>query len=393
MNRFAVQLHFQDVRLKPPAFAFGAAHVEIAQELHLDFLETGAATTFAAAAAGIEGERARGQSLRHRFRLRGEKFAHAIVEAEIKNRRRARRARERRLIDHHDVADAMRAGHALACARFLVARFAARAQQIPIKNVVNQRRFAGTGNAGHAGENAEWNFDIDFLEIVFARAGDLDRRGKFPARFRNRESISREIIARKRYGWRSRRCDSANCLRDCGIAHGALDPQNSSASVEDQFAAALAAAGTDIDQIIGRANDRFFVLDHEQRVAFVAQIVHHAHEPADIARMQTDARFVHDEKRVHERRAETGREIHALHFAAAQCARRAIEREITEADFAKITQARADFAAQHLRRRVVRRKIDVRENVARSGNRERRQTAASGRAFAPFCRILPDEFR
>ena len=69
--------------------------------------------------------------------------------------------------------------------------------------------------------------------------------------------------------------------------------------------------------MIGRPNDRFLVLDHEQRVAFVAQIVHDANEPADIARMQPDARFVHDEKRVNERRAETRREIDALHFAAA----------------------------------------------------------------------------
>ena len=41
----------QDVRLETPAFAFGAANVEIAQELHLDFLEPGAATTLAAPTA------------------------------------------------------------------------------------------------------------------------------------------------------------------------------------------------------------------------------------------------------------------------------------------------------------------------------------------------------
>ena len=107
------------------------------------------------------------------------------------------------------------------------------------------------------------------------------------------------------------------------------------------------------------------MLDHEQRVAFVAQIVHDANEPADIARMQTDARLVHDEKRVHERRAETGGQIDALDFAAAQRAGRTIEREITDADFAEITQARADFVAQHLRGRIARRDVDLGEKVAR----------------------------
>ena len=36
----AVQFHLQDMRLEAMAFAFGAANVEIAQELHFDFLKT-----------------------------------------------------------------------------------------------------------------------------------------------------------------------------------------------------------------------------------------------------------------------------------------------------------------------------------------------------------------
>ena len=68
------------------------------------------------------------------------------------------------------------------------------------------------------------------------------------------------------------------------------------------------------------------MLDNEQRIAAIAQIVHDANEAADIARMQTDARLVHNEKRINERRAETGGEIDALHFAAAQSAGGAIKR-------------------------------------------------------------------
>ena len=105
VDRFAVELDLQNVRLEATALAFRAAHKKIAQELHLDLFETGAAATLATAAAGIEGERARGQTLRHRFRLRGEKFANAIVKAEIQDRGRTRRARERRLIDHDHIAD------------------------------------------------------------------------------------------------------------------------------------------------------------------------------------------------------------------------------------------------------------------------------------------------
>src|SRR5213076_1321787 len=98
------------MRLKSPPFALGAADVEIAEKLHLDLLEPGAATAFAPAAARVKRERTRGQSLRHRLGLGGEHFPDPIVEAEIKNGRRARGAGELRLVDHHDFADAMRAG-------------------------------------------------------------------------------------------------------------------------------------------------------------------------------------------------------------------------------------------------------------------------------------------
>ena len=56
---------------------------------------------------------------------------------------------------------------------FLLARLPFCLKKIPIKDLVDQRRFSGPGNAGHAGENAERNLDVEILEIVLARAGDL----------------------------------------------------------------------------------------------------------------------------------------------------------------------------------------------------------------------------
>ena len=122
--------------------------------------------------------------------------------------------------------------------------------------------------------------------------------------------------------------------------------------------------------MISRPDDRLFVFDDEERVAFVAQIVHHAHQPADVARMETDARLVHDEEGVDERRAETGREVDALDFAAAQRPRRAIEGEITNPDLTKVTQAGNDLVPQHGRGGVVRRKRQAGEKFARLGDRQ-----------------------
>src|SRR3979411_258012 len=96
--------------------------------------------------------------------------------------------------------------------------------------------------------------------------------------------------------------------------------------------------------------------------------MHDSEAPADIAWMQTNRRFVHDEESVDERRAETRRQIHALHFAAAERTRGTIECEITDADFAEITQARTNFVAQHVGGRIGRGYVDLGEKIARIGD-------------------------
>ena len=67
------------------------------------------------------------------------------------------------MIDHYDIANAMRPGHALAGAGFLFIRFLASAPKISVKHIMNERRFSGTGDAGHTSENAERKIEIDVL--------------------------------------------------------------------------------------------------------------------------------------------------------------------------------------------------------------------------------------
>ena len=66
------------------------------------------------------------------------------------------------------------------------------------------------------------------------------------------------------------------------------------------------------------------------------------------------ARLVEHEQRVDERRAERGRQVDALHLAARQRARLAVEREIAEADVAQIRKPRADLGEHELGRVVER---------------------------------------
>ena len=120
MNRFSLQLNPEHVRLETFAFAFRAAHIKVAQELHLDLLVAGARATFATAVAGVKGKRAGGQSLRQGCWLRGKQFAQSIEQTEIENRRRSRCARQRRLVNHYHLPDAMRSGDRFARARLLI---------------------------------------------------------------------------------------------------------------------------------------------------------------------------------------------------------------------------------------------------------------------------------
>src|SRR5438270_12045732 len=98
--------------------------------------------------------------------------------------------------------------------------------------------------------------------------------------------------------------------------------------------------------------------------------MHHAQQLADIARVQSDARFIHDKERVDERCAKTSRQVYSLNFAAAQRARGSIKRKITDADLAQIVQACADFVTQHLSGFVSSRNLYVAKKIARIGNRK-----------------------
>src|SRR5262245_7196855 len=104
--------------LEPAPFTLRAAHKQVAQELHLDLFKPSAAAAFAAATAGIEGKRAGCEPLRHCIWLGCKKLTNAVVKPKVKNRGRTRCPGQHRLINHHDVADTMRAGDRPACSRF-----------------------------------------------------------------------------------------------------------------------------------------------------------------------------------------------------------------------------------------------------------------------------------
>ena len=109
------------------------------------------------------------------------------------------------------------------------------------------------------------------------------------------------------------------------------------------------------------------MLDDDERVAGVAQPLHHADHAAHVARMQADRGLVQNEKRVDERGAERRGEIDALDLAAGERARLAVEREIAQAHLTDVAQPRADLGQKKVGGFVERRRqVQVLEERSRS---------------------------
>jgi len=93
-----VALHFQDVLAVAAAVALGAANEDVAQELHFDLLEPGAAAPLALPLAGVEAERAGVQApLPGQLRLREER-PNVVKRPDIHRRVRPRCLAENGLV-------------------------------------------------------------------------------------------------------------------------------------------------------------------------------------------------------------------------------------------------------------------------------------------------------
>ena len=114
-------------------------------------------------------------------------------------------------------------------------------------------------------------------------------------------------------------------------------------SCGEQPAAEFACAGTEVEQVVGGADDVGVVLDDEDGVAEIAQLFHDADELGGVARVQADGGLVEHVERADETRAERGGELDALRLAAGECGGEAIEREVVEADLLEEVDALADL--------------------------------------------------
>ena len=98
-----------------------------------------------------------------------------------------------------------------------------------------------------------------------------------------------------------------------------------------------------IDDIVRRPHHILVVLDHDDRIARIAQLLEAADQPLVVALVQTDGRLVENIKHVHQLRADLGRQADALALAARQRTRGTGQGEIAQSDFDEEAEPLADL--------------------------------------------------
>src|SRR5262249_44592865 len=155
----------QRLLIEARAAAALALDVDVGQEAHFHLDATLAGAGLAAPALDVEREAASGVAAAARIRRHGEQAADVVEEADVRRRRRARRAADRRLVDLDDALDRFVAAER-AHAADPPGGEAELAAQPGVEDIAHQGRLARPGDAGHARPCPDRHLDIDRLQVV-----------------------------------------------------------------------------------------------------------------------------------------------------------------------------------------------------------------------------------
>src|SRR5216684_1185922 len=144
-----------------PAADF-ARHVHVGKKIHFDAAEAIPLAGFAAAAFDVETEAARAVPAFARFRQHGKKIADRRENSGVGGGIGPRRAADWRLIDFDDFVNLVSADNFAVSGRSF-GRAVQLLRQRAIENVVDERGFAGTGNACNHREQAKRQCNVHIL--------------------------------------------------------------------------------------------------------------------------------------------------------------------------------------------------------------------------------------
>ena len=264
----AVQLDLQGLGSEPGPVAVSTTQVHVAQELHFHVLEPAARAGGTPAVTRVETERAGRVPALAGKRFFTEDLADRRQRAHVTRGIGPGRLPDRRLVHQHHVPHLFMTAYLPVTAGH-VDRLVFQFPQRAVTDVLHQRGFARPADARDANESIKGDANVDPFQVVRRRAANLQPPGIRVHLANARHTLfhllsAREIVGRQRFP----------------------APQESGQrTAEDNFPASFPGTGPHIDHAVRRADQVGIVLDHEQRVARVAQLLQHADQSPDIPRV------------------------------------------------------------------------------------------------------------
>ena len=292
-------MHFEGFAVVALAVAGFAGYVHVRQEVHFNLQGAVAGAVLTTAALDVEGESAGGVASHFRFAGLCEQLADVVKHAGVGGGVRARGTADGRLVHVNDLVQVFQAVDALVASGYLLGAVEL-VRQGGVQNVIDEGGLTRAGHAGHRGEHAQREGHSHVLEVVFAGAahGQLTFlvHGAAGCGHLNGAAAS-HVIA--------------------GNGLGVLQQLLEAAGVHD-FAAVLAGTGSDVHDPVGFAHGVFVVLNHDKRVAHIAQLGQGFDEAAVIALVQTDGGLVEHVEHPDQARTDLGCEADALRLTAGE---------------------------------------------------------------------------
>src|ERR1017187_3478166 len=114
--------------------------------------------------------------------------------------------------------------------------------------------------------------------------------------------------------------------------------------LRNNFPAAGTRARTKIDNVIGRSDCFFVVLNHDDGIAQIAETSQRLEQARVVALVEPNTRFVENIKDAGETRTDLCGQSNSLRFAAGERPALAIQRQISQSDLNQKLQTRLNFA-------------------------------------------------
>ena len=321
-DRLPLEAHLERLAVVAPPLAGLARHVHVRQEMHLDLDLAVALAGLAAAALDVEAEPAGLVAAHLRVGRERVELPDVGEEVGVGRRIRPRRPADRALVDLDHLVEHLDPLDALVLARLDPNPLEPVRERL-VDDLVHERRLAGARDARDRDEAPDGELDVDVLEVVLCGAahGEVAAILGPPLRHRDRAGTRQELPG-----------------------HGlAVSLDLGRRPLGDDVPAVLAGAGAHVDEPVGAPHHLLVVLDHDDGVAEVAEPLERADEPVVVALVKPDRRLVEDVEDADELRADLGREPQALRLPARQRGRRAVEREIADADVVEEREPLADL--------------------------------------------------